>query len=502
MARIALIKLFTGLNLAMAQLSGELRRAGHDSRIIHFKEHHLVNVSDIDQEDWCWTEHSGYVIAAGGTRKNLNCYRPFEATEFDLLVQELAQFGAQAIGISVVSGDIREAAYITAHIRQHLSVPIVWGGHGPTLEPERCIQYADLLCIHEGEGVIVELADRLDRSESLAGIPGTWYKDSAGAVHQYGKRPLLDLDALAMPNWRPEDNVYISGAQRQADYYPYNLNDNYIITTQRGCPFSCSFCIESKYQDEFGKKGSLRRRSVDQVLEELIWAKTHLPINRVLFYDDVFTVNPRWLQEFLPRYRDAVGLPFWCYTYPTTHNPEILSWLKDAGCDSITMGIQSGSPTVLREHFSRPTKLQRMIQAGQEIVDAGLSGEFDLIFRHPFETEEDLRQTFEFLFQFPQKMKSFWFAEMTYFPNHHFTKIAEEEARKNLLEIGSPYRVSEKIYAYYYRLYRLTRMKYQKERIRTWATDPQYRENPELLDAFLRYPEEKRNRKHNPSITY
>ena len=45
--------------------------------------------------------------------------------------------------------------------------------------------------------------------------------------------------------------------------------------------------------------------------------------------DDVFTVNPRWLDEFLPRYKAEIGMPFWCYTYPTTHNAAMLQQLKD-----------------------------------------------------------------------------------------------------------------------------------------------------------------------------
>jgi hypothetical protein len=39
MARVAIVKLFTGLNLAPAQLSGDLLRAGHESEIIYFKEY-------------------------------------------------------------------------------------------------------------------------------------------------------------------------------------------------------------------------------------------------------------------------------------------------------------------------------------------------------------------------------------------------------------------------------------------------------------------------------
>lgn len=458
-------------------------------------------------DGWDWTECSGYVVAAGGIRKNLNCYRPFQETEFLSLISALQEFRADAIAISVVSGNIREATLITRRIKEAMPLPVIWGGHGPTLEPDRCIKEADLICIHEGEQVIVDVAERIDSKSDFDGIPGTWVRNTDNTIRQYPPRPLLKLDDIAFPNWSPEDNLFINGDSVIRNYYPTNLEQNYIITTQRGCPFSCSFCIESRYQEDFGKKGSLRRRSPQLVIDELLWAKDNLPIKRVLFYDDVFTVNPRWLKEFLPLYKEQVGLPFWCYTYPTTHNPEMLSWLKDAGCDAITMGIQSGSPRILKEYFNRPTLTDRMITAGQEIVDSGIYGEFDLIFRHPFETEEDLKETFDFLCKFPQKMKAIWFAEMTYFPNHFFTNEATQKARENILAFGEPYQVSETLYAYYYRLFRLTRMKFPKARIMSLANDPRFRENPELLDEHMKYPEDKlaeaiERKKNNPSMTY
>ena len=74
-------------------------------------------------------------------------------------------------------------------------------------------------------------------------------------------------------------------------------------------PLLVSFCIESWYQDKFGKKDSLRRRSVDVVIAELVQAKAKYGIEAVLFFDDVFTVQPKWIREFAPRYKAEVGLP-------------------------------------------------------------------------------------------------------------------------------------------------------------------------------------------------
>ena len=86
--------------------------------------------------------------------------------EFELLINELRDFSPDLIGFSLYSGIINESAQVTRKLREHFDVPIIWGGAGPTLEPELCIPHADIVCINEGEEVIVELANRID-----AGLP-------------------------------------------------------------------------------------------------------------------------------------------------------------------------------------------------------------------------------------------------------------------------------------------------------------------------------------------
>src|SRR5262249_22098639 len=247
----------------------------------------------------------------------------------------------------------KPAAEVTARIKRVLDVPVIWGGAGPTLEPEWCLDHADLVCHGEGEELIVELAKRLDAGADYAEIPGLRLPRN-GPVGRNPDAPLPDLDSIAIPDFEPARTVHINDDRIRRDVYPHNLGHQYAIMTQRGCPFSCSFCIESVYQDMWGKKNSLRRRSVDVVIEELVRAKQRHDIRQVMFYDDVFTVNPRWLREFASRYKAEVGLPFWCYTYPTTTNREDILLLKDAGLRSITMGIQSGSEEILRSDFNRP----------------------------------------------------------------------------------------------------------------------------------------------------
>ena len=485
MARVAIIKLFTGLNLAPAQLSGELLRAGHKAEVIYFKnfETHSLESS----KDYEVSEFSGLIFSGDGDQIIWNCYKPFSDIEFDLLIEELQNYKPDLIGFSLWSGIVKECAVVTDKIREHFDVPIIWGGPGPTLDPEACMPHADILCINEGEEVIVELANRIDKGESWDDMDGVWVKGADGTVKKGNNRPNIPLNDIAIPDWQRGNYVHIDGDFSKRGRFPLNLGKDYPIMTQRGCPFSCSFCIESRYQEMFGKKDSLRRRDIDVVLEELRWAKEHLVIETVLFYDDVFTVNPGWLKEFLPRYKEEIGLPFWCYTYPTTHNRALLELLKDSGCLSITMGVQSGSERILREYYNRPTKISRVIEAGKEIVEVGITGFFDLITISEFDKEEDLRATFDFLTEFPKELKCQGYGEMIGFPTYSYTRMSEanQDAKNDPNNIATSERLPRELYDYYHKLFRLSRTDLPVEKIREIGEKIEYRQNHELIDPYL-----------------
>ena len=486
MARVAIIKLFTGLNLAPAQLSGELIRAGHDSRVYYFRDYEDHTLED--SVNYEVADFSGLLFSVDGREVIWNCYTPFTDFEFDLLFKALEDFRPDAIGFSLYSGIIDESALVTEKIRERFNVPIIWGGPAPTLEPESCIPHADLICINEGEEVIVELANRIDSGDSWLDIEGTWARDNNGEIHKNPNRSNLPLNDIAIPDRRTENYVHIGKERAVRGRFPRNLGKEYPIMTQRGCPFSCSFCIESRYQEMFGKKDSLRRRDIDVVIEELRWAKENLDIDTILFYDDVFTVNPRWLDDFLPRYKEEIGMPFWCYTYPTTHNLRMMKQLKDAGCVSITMGVQSGSERILKEYYNRPTKMARVIEAGKEIVEAGLTGFFDLITINEFDREEDLRQTFDFLIEFPKELKCVAFGEMITFPTYSFTMMSDENkaSKKEPNAIASSdEQPSRETYDYYHKLYRLTRTQMPLDQLRQIGNDIRFRNDHSLLDAYF-----------------
>lgn len=474
------------MTITGAQLAGELVAHGHQPKIIFFKRQEVLGIDesrqpeyqlgDVPMQSYTVTRHGSELIETSVWKKT-------KPQELQHLVTAIKEFGADAIGISTLSLGMTLAAEVTTHLRQHFNLPILWGGTGPTIEPDRSIQHADLVCVGEGEEVIIEIANRLDANQSLSGIAGTWFRMADGSIQKNPKRPVSDLDRIAIPNWDPDHYALINGPKFERTLRPdaHSIDKSYQIMTQRGCPFSCSFCVESFYQNEFGKKDSLRRMAPEKAIRELKIAKEKLGFRTVTFMDDVFTVNPRWLETFLDLYKKEIDLPFFCYTYPTTHTPEVLAMLEKAGCHAITMGVQSGSQRILTEVYDRPTKVGRVIKAAEEIAKSNIpAATFDIIPQTEFDTEDDLRETLEVLLQLPKGLDSTFYNKMAYFPNY---PIQDKFKDANLLAHSG--KLSEDTYLYYFKLYDLTRSNMPVEKIRAIANDPQYRANHHLLDPFL-----------------
>jgi radical SAM superfamily enzyme YgiQ (UPF0313 family) len=140
------------------------------------------------------------------------------------------------------------------------------------------------------------------------------------------------------------------------------------------------------------------------------------------------------------------------------------------------MGIQSGSEEIL-ESFHRPVAQEKAIEAANTIIECGIECYFDMITKVHFEREEHCRQTFEFLLRFPQQVKSIGFAAMVSFPAYGYTKKVEDERRT--------LSVSDELYAYYHKLYLLTRTTLPRRVVQAIGNSRVVRRFPSLIDRLL-----------------
>jgi radical SAM superfamily enzyme YgiQ (UPF0313 family) len=251
-------------------------------------------------------------------------------------------------------------------------------------------------------------------------------RTSGGDIIKNPNRPLLeDLTAQPWADYSHKDKYFVVGGQVYREENPTAYQQlEYDTLTARGCPYICSFCVN---HISFGKGKRLRRRTVDDVIGELKQAKERQPgLRRVQFWDDVFTYDKKWLEEFAPRYREEIDLPFFCYVHPQMIARPQAKLLKYMGCEDVTMGIQHGSAKVRRELYDRLETDEQIIDAVAGLQEAGLSVKVDMISSALTASEEDNRANIELLLKLPKPFIPSMHG-MNYFPAYKLTKIALEK---------------------------------------------------------------------------
>lgn len=108
------------------------------------------------------------------------------------------------------------------------------------------------------------------------------------------------------------------------------------------------------------------------------------------------------MDEFIKEYDKHIRLPFTIWSHPKMVELEMLKKLKKVGLTEVIMGIQSGSERVRRDVFHRYETQEDIINAITAIQKAGVFwGCFDLMLQHPFETIEDLKDSYYLVKRFP-----------------------------------------------------------------------------------------------------
>ena len=267
-------------------------------------------------------------------------------------------------------------------VRNNSSAQIIWGGCHPTIDPEACIEEADIVCVGEGEGAMIDLVERMRDGKDYDDIQNLWVRSSTSMTKNPGRSLIQDLDSLPFPSYANDAYIFINDDKK--DKIDRSVEDRLLwIQGSRGCPFVCTYCVNSVTQPLFKSQGKYsRRRSVRNIVEEmkeqLTTVKNHkLPENwktNVLFVDEVFGHDQEWMKEFESIYPKEIGLPFFMETlpHPNMLNEKTLDMLVNAGVATINFGIQSGSDHIRNHLLGRPTKNKYIVQLREEQYSEGM----------------------------------------------------------------------------------------------------------------------------------
>lgn len=371
---VLLISFYNQNALGVRYLDRALMKAGYESYIIYYKEFNSINPQE-------------------ATEKELN-----------LLQKVIEEIEPCLIGLSVMSSLYMDTVIkVYNAIKTNSNIAIVWGGVYATLFPEECMRYADFVIRGEGENAIVELADAITYRKSVNNIPNLVFTDNKDIIINEVRPLIKNIDQFDYPIIRAENKFLICHNRIYAGD-PQLRSVSYELTASRGCPFACSYCSSVNLKRIYKNKGIyLRYRSVSSVIEELVIAKSEInQLKKIHFWDEIFPDNKEWVDEFAYRYKKEIKLPFQIWSHPLKVNESSVKRLVDAGLFKIVMGIQSGSPRIRREIFNRTESQEDILRACKVLNDCMVPQiVYDFILQHPFETEEDIRKTYEMCERLP-----------------------------------------------------------------------------------------------------
>ena len=303
-----------------------------------------------------------------------------------LVIDKAVRFQPDLIAFSAITNLYMAIKKLARQFKKVLpDVPIICGGIHPTSLPDETIKQDcfDMICLGEGEGAMEDLLQRMREKRPYTDVKNLWVKDATGYVHKNDKRPVIrPLESLPRPD--------------KALFAKYGaLTSRIMIMTTRGCPFACTFCVNSFRNAAYSGEVYLRQRTVPNIIEDLIDIKKTYKPKKFRFEDDVFAFNQKWLDEFKVEYRKHINLPFHCYVTPSTAKDEVLKGLKDAGCESVSMGVQSGSEKIRTMMLHRKHTDELIIAAAKRIKKHGIRLQAEYIFGFPTETPEDMWKSYE-----------------------------------------------------------------------------------------------------------
>ncbi len=300
------------------------------------------------------------------------------------ICDSIARHSPQLLGVSLTSRQWLRAREVVEGIRQTLDIPVIAGGLHATFAPQTVLNAFgfDYVCLGEGELPMLELVNALEARPCTL-ISGLRNIQTASEQSIHAGRPELH------PPIEPIDSLPFMARDL--------LDEKYGVvhmTTQRGCPYPCTYCAARSFSDLYGSYSTYgRRRSLPNVLDELHQIKVAGQLNYVIFLDDTFTINHAWIDAFCEAYGKQLHIPFSLHARVETVNPEMLVRLANAGCAHITYGVESGSERVRREIMKRQAPNQAFREVFAATKDAGILVTANYIIGTPGETRHDIEQT-------------------------------------------------------------------------------------------------------------
>ena len=327
------------------------------------------------------------------------------------LAAAMNRFQPDMVGVTAVTMNVETAFTLIREVREIApDVLTVMGGPHVTFSTDAtlaAVPELDLIVRGEGERTLLELLDESDPGRWEA-IPGLAFRENGKIRHTPWREPEIDLSRLPDP------------ARHGLPLGRYRtLGMPVSVTTSRGCPFKCAFCVGRRMGG-----ARVRYRPPLRVVEEIAGLSA-LGFRQVNLADDLFTANPRHCLAICDALlHRKVSIRWSSFARVDTVSVALLTRMREAGCHAVSFGIESGCPDILKRVRKKIT-LAQVETAVAMCRQAGVEAHASFILGLPGETPQTLEQTMTFARHLGEQGLNYGFHLLAPFPG---TAIGDDPA--------------------------------------------------------------------------
>lgn len=228
----------------------------------------------------------------------------------------------------------------------------------------------------QGEHTLTLIIDALRNGRDLSEVPNIIYREN-GKLRRMPKQAEVNSLDENFINWQTFANE--------------DLGPTVQTRTARSCAFSCSFC---NYPERAGK---LTLASLETIEKELDSLQRLGYIKNLVFIDDTFNVP-------LPRFKEICRLMidknyqfnWFSYFRCSNSDEEAIELLAKSGCTGVFLGIESGSPTILK-NMNKAATPEKYVRGMELLHQYGVLTFASFIIGFPGETEATFRESVDFI---------------------------------------------------------------------------------------------------------
>jgi radical SAM superfamily enzyme YgiQ (UPF0313 family) len=267
---------------------------------------------------------------------------------------------------------------------------IILGGPEPASYAQDYLDFgAHIIVTGEGELTLEELIPQLTKHglQGLNTILGISYYNEDGVLTSTPPRPqIADLSAQPWP-----DRESIDLDRYLETWRTHHGLSSVSLITARGCPYTCTWCSHAVFGETH------RRRSPEDVVNEVAWIAERYNPDQLWYADDVLTIHPRWFLQYAELLKQRqLKIPFECISRADRITDRIADALAEMGCNRLWIGAESGSQRIL-DAMKRKADIEDVQQKTKMLQARGINVGMFIMLGYEGEEIADLEATVDHL---------------------------------------------------------------------------------------------------------